>query len=164
MSVTFPQKYDSMRWTQTLVDEAGASGPDAASLAAIESLMLTANTAFWNRHYAEAIDDTSRPRPRSTVARIPRPHLGVMRQAHQQHEPQAVARVGVTRHRLRQGLLGPPYPDGLTSCRDPAVRRVGPAAVSVCVGHAGNGSGRTRHQQGARPTPGRLSQSTCTDN
>jgi hypothetical protein len=57
MSVTFPQKYDSMRWTQTLVDEAGASGPDAASLAAIESLMLTANTAFWNRHYAEAIDD-----------------------------------------------------------------------------------------------------------
>ena len=43
----------------------------------------------------------------------------VVRQAHHQHEPQAVARLGVTRHRLHQGLPGPPGRAGLAPAETP---------------------------------------------
>lgn len=57
-SLTFPQKYYSLRYENPAVDASiGASGPDAASLAAIEALMLQANQAFWSRHYQDAITD-----------------------------------------------------------------------------------------------------------
>ena len=49
----------------------------------------------------------------AAVAHVPRPACGVVRQAHHQHEPQAVARLGVTRHRLHQGLPRPPDRAGL---------------------------------------------------
>ena len=50
---------------------------------------------------------------RAAVARLPRPRVGDVRQAHHQHEPPAVAGLGVTRHRLHQGLPGPPGRAGL---------------------------------------------------
>ena len=53
---------------------------------------------------------------RAPVAHVPRPRVGDVRQAHHQHEPQAVAGLGVTRHRLHQGLPGPPDRAGLGSC------------------------------------------------
>src|SRR5271166_1367612 len=57
-SPTFPQKYYSLRYENAVVDASiGASGPDAASLAAIEALMLEANQAYWNRRYQDAITD-----------------------------------------------------------------------------------------------------------
>jgi hypothetical protein len=57
-STTFPQKYYSLRYENAVVDASiGASGPDAASLAAIEALMLKANQAYWNRKYQAAIAD-----------------------------------------------------------------------------------------------------------
>src|SRR6476660_3819129 len=37
------------------------------------------------------------------VARLPRPHVGDVRQAHRQHEPPAVAGLGVTRHQSLSG-------------------------------------------------------------
>jgi hypothetical protein len=56
----------------------------------------------------------------------------VLRQAHHQHEPQAVARIGVTRHRLHQGLPEPSGSAGLAPCRNPAVWR---AFVPWSAGH-----------------------------
>ena len=44
------------------------------------------------------------------VARLPRPHVGVVRQAHHQHEPPAVAGLGVARHRLHRSLSGTAHP------------------------------------------------------
>jgi tetratricopeptide (TPR) repeat protein len=55
---TFPQKFYSLRYENAVVDASiGASGPDAASLAAIEAQMLDANQAFWKRRYQDAIAD-----------------------------------------------------------------------------------------------------------
>ena len=61
----------------------------------------------------------------AAVAHLPRPRVGDVRQARHQHEPQAVAGLGVTRHRLHQGLHGPAGRAGLGSrCSVNAVRAV----------------------------------------
>jgi hypothetical protein len=55
---TFAQKYYSLRYDKAVVSSAvGASGPDAASLQAIEAVLLDANNAFWSRKYQDAIAD-----------------------------------------------------------------------------------------------------------
>ena len=48
-----------------------------------------------------------------------RPRVGDVRQAHHQHEPPAVAGLGIARHRLHQALPGPPDSAGLACLRKP---------------------------------------------
>jgi hypothetical protein len=52
----------------------------------------------------------------AAVARLPRRHVGVMRQAHHQYEPSAVAGLGLAAHRLHHCLPGAPRNGRLSNC------------------------------------------------
>jgi hypothetical protein len=69
------------------------------------------------------------------VAHVPRPRVGDVQQTRRQHEPQAMARLGVTRHRLHQGLPRPPGRAGLAPCRRCAVCYASSALVPWSAGH-----------------------------
>jgi hypothetical protein len=90
----------------------GNRGPPASGRTPAMKLIRPTSTPFW--------PPTASTTPAGT-ARLPGCHIGDVRQAHRQHEPPAVPRLGVTRHRLHQGLPGPPDRAGLESLPPSAV-------------------------------------------